>query len=644
MKRFTRFITLGLILVLFGTLVLPLAAQDADPGPGEGGTIVISNIGDDPSTFNPIISSDATSSDVHSNFYPSIIALDDVTLEEAPNVDDGLAESWEYNETGTMLTITLRQDMFWSDGTQITADDWLWAYEAVRSGQTSSPRTSALYQLADGTVTEGVIHGVTKLDDFTLEISLGNVARDDEGNPIENEDGTLELTTNCEAISDINDIATVPAHIYSAAFGEDYASMDDDPYFVPKTEDGTLATYGPFTDPFIEFGVQVSLLAANEDLDTLEVGYGDAELGYVAPGEWLLQQVDDTTVAYERFLAGDFTYDGISPDNQNAFRDLAEEEGFQIIEYPANGYTYMGYNLADPNNPQPGRDADGNLIDQGMHPVFGDLRVRQAIAYAVNVREIIGTQPEGDSPATGILEGNGYPIATHNHPGLSSTDDELAELGVEPFPFEPETAAALLEEAGWVDIDDDGIRECQGCLYATEVDPEFEGSEMEFELLTNAGNNIREATGETIRAQLEDVGITVNYQAIEFGTLVDELLGQQFDALIIGWSLGLPFSPGGGLKAFYGIGNDRPGSGFNYVSYQNEEFDQLVDEADTLEGCDPEQRDQLYAEAQAFIWEEQPYLWLYAGNVLTAAQPEVQNWDPLPYNAAWNIDAWSVND
>ena len=37
MKRFTRFITLGLILVLFGTLVLPLAAQDADPGPGEGG-------------------------------------------------------------------------------------------------------------------------------------------------------------------------------------------------------------------------------------------------------------------------------------------------------------------------------------------------------------------------------------------------------------------------------------------------------------------------------------------------------------------------------------------------------------------------------------------------------------------------------
>jgi peptide/nickel transport system substrate-binding protein len=624
-------------LLLLSMTVAPLAAQDADPGPGQGGIVVESNPGDDPSTFNPVISSDTASSDVTSLMYPSIIGLDDVTLEEAPDVGQALATGWSYDETGTVLTLNLREDITWADGEPITAEDWVWAYEAIRSGETISPRVSALYDLADGSITGGTIHDVTMLDDYTLEIRLGTVATDEDGEVITGDDGEPQLVPNCEALSDLNDIPVVPAHAYEAAFGGDYGSMSDDPYFVPETPGG-FGTFGPFTDPYIEFGVQTSLLA--------DQSFPDTELGYVAPSEWLYQNVEDLTVAYERFLAGDFTWMEISASNQNDFRQY---EGFQTLEYPSNGYAYMGYNLADPDNPQPGRDAEGNIIDQGLHPVFGDVQVRQALAYAVDVREMIGTRSTEDSPATGILEGNGYPIATHNHPGLSSTDDELAELGVEPYPFDPEIAATMLEEAGWVDIDDDGIRECQGCLYAQEVDPEYEGSELEFELLTNAGNNIREAVGETIRAQLEDVGVRVNFQAIEFGTLVDVLLGQQFDAVIISWSLALPFNPGGGLNAFFGIGNDRPDSGFNTGSYHNPELDELVSRADSLpaaddgsyEACDQEARDDLYAEGQRIIWEDQPYLFLYATNTMVAGQPEVGNFDPLPYNPAWNIDAWA---
>ena len=557
MNRLSKFILLGMLVAALLALVVPISAQDAEPG--EGGTIIRSNIGDDPASFNPIISSSVTEGYVTDLMYPDIITNDPVTLQPTPMAAGGLAESWEYDETGTILTVYLRQDIFWADGEQITADDWLWAYNAVKSGTTTSPRTSALYQLDDGTVVDGVIHEVVRIDEFTLQFRLGTVDVDEEGNPVMDEDGNIALLPNCEAINDINDIAVVPEHVFAAAFGDDYAGMDADPYFTPESDNG-FATFGPFTDPFIEFGVQVSLLA--------EQSYPDTVLGQVTPGEWLMQNVEDTTVEYERFLAGDYTWVGVSPDNQNAFREL---EGFQIIEYPSNGYTYMGMNLADPGNPQPGRDENGNLVDQGMHPIFGDLRVRQALAHAIDVRSIIGSRPDGDNPATGILEGNGYPIATHNHPGLSSTDDELADAGVEPYAFDLELAASLLEEAGWVDTDDDGIRECQGCLYATEVDAEYEGSEMQFELLTNAGNALREATGETIRAQLAEIGIVVNYQAIEFGTLVDELTSQEFDAIIIGWSLGLPFSPG--AKGLFGVGADIPGSGFNFTSYQNADYE-----------------------------------------------------------------------
>ena len=634
--RLTRLLALTVIVVLLLALVLPLAAQDV--AAGEGGTVIESNLGDDPSTFNPIISSDTASSDVHDWMYPDIIALDPITLNEVPGAPDGLAESWEYDETGTVLTIHLRQDMFWADGEQITTEDYLWAFNAVKSGQSSSSRTYVMYQLDDGTVTEGVVHSMEALDDFTLQVRLGNVATDEEGNPIQNEDGTFELVPNCQAISDLNDIPVVPAHVYESAFGMDYAAMDADPYFVPEGENG-VATFGQFTDPFIEFGVQVSLVS---DLE-----YPDTSSGQMNPGEWLYQNVEDQTIEFERFLAGDFTFISVSADNQNSLRG---DERFQVIEYPSNGYTFMGYNLADSNNPQPGTDENGNIVEQGIHPIFGDVRVRQALAHAVDVIAMIGTRPEGDAQATGILEGNGYPLATHNHPGLSSTDDELAALGVEPYAYDPELALSMLAEAGWTDADGNGILECNGCLYAETVDPSYEGTEFEFELLTNAGNVIREAAGETVKAQLEEIGIMVDYQAIEFGTLVDTILSQQYDAIILGWNLGLPFTPD--MKWNLGIAADRPGAGFNTGSYYNEEFEDVLDMANALPAaedgsyaaCDPDQRDQLYARAQQIVWEEQPYMFLYASNVMVAAQAELEGWDPLPYNVDWNIDAWSVGD
>lgn len=635
MKRLTKFFWLGMTLSLLAAMVLPLAAQESDPGAGNGGVIVESTFGGDPASFNPIIGNDTVSSAVYAFLYPSIIALDPVTLLPTPMAAGGMTESWEYDETGTVLTLHLRQDLFWSDGTAITSADYLWSVNAVKSGLTSSPRTSAFYQLDDGTVVDGVVHEVTALDDYTVQIRLGNVTLGEDGEPMVNEDGSYVLTANCDAINSVDDVTPVPAHIYGPAFDENLASMDDDPYFFPKTGD-TPATFGTFTDPFIEFGVQVSLLA--------DQNYPDTQLGYVAPSEWIMQQVENSTIEYERFLAGDFTLLSISANNQNSFREL---EGYQTIEYPSNGYTYMGYNLADPSNPQPGRDDAGNLLDQGIHPIFGDVNVRIAISHAVDLVTMIGTRPDGDTAATGILEGNGYPIAIHNHPGLSSVDP-----GLEVRAYDPELAKQMLEEAGWVDEDGNGVRECHGCLYATTVDSAYEGTEMQFELLTNAGNVIRESSGESIRAQLADVGIVVNFQAIEFSTLVDELLSQETDAIIIGWNLGLPFAAGESITGLFGIGNDIPGGGFNFTSFQSEEMENLIKTADTLVGaedgsygaCDETVRNEMYAEAMRIMYDNPPYLWLYATNVMIAAQGNLENFDPLPYNSSWNIDAWTVAD
>ncbi|QPC81029.1 hypothetical protein G4Y79_15095 [Phototrophicus methaneseepsis] len=613
MKRFTHFVMVGALLTLVMALVGPAAAQDTDPN--TGGVIIQGNSGGDPSTFNPIIGSDTVSSDVYDLMYPDIIALNPSTLVEEPSQLGGLAESWEYDETGTVLTINLRQDLTWSDGTPITVDDWIWAADAVRSGETSSPRTYVFTTLADGSADAGFIDSYEKIDDYTLQITLGQPTRDEEGN-------VVELTPNCVALSDINDIAVVPSHLFEAAFGDDYAAMDDDPFFVPT------ATFGAFTDPFFEAGVQVSLLGAEE--------YQDAVEGVVNPSEFVYLSVPDTTVEYERFLAGELTFTSVNLDRQNEFREIADEAGYQVFEYPSNGYTYIGWNLADPNNPQPGLDENGEHPDQGIHPVFGDKLVRQAMAYAVDVDAIIGTRPEGDTPATGIVEGNGTRAVVHNN----SDPLTWVDPGLDPYPYDPEMALSLLEEAGWVDNDGDGQLECNDCLYAREVDESYNGTPMSFNLSTNSGNTVRERIGQTVREQLGEIGITVEFEAIDFGALVDLLTSQTSDAIIIGWSLGLPFDPDG--RWAFGPEADAPGSGFAFTSYYNPELYDLWEQATTIEGCNQEDRLALYQEAMQMLYEDQPYLWLFFGNVMVAAQPNVENFDPYPAAPLWNVDAWRV--
>jgi peptide/nickel transport system substrate-binding protein len=640
MKRLSKFFVLGVIIALFSALVVPINAQDdvVEPaGPGEGGVIVEANWGGDPSTLNPLITADTVSSDVWSWFYPVLIAVDPTTFTYQPNQPYGMAAGWEYDESGTVLTVHLREDMFWSDGVQVTADDYIWAVNAVKSGTTSSTRTTAFYELDDGSQPGGPIHSVTKIDDFTIEIRMGGVETDENGEVVLDENGDPVLLTQCNAIFNVNDVTPVPAHVYAATFGDNYAAMDNDPYFFPTTDTGP-ATFGMFTEPFMEPGVGVDLLSDQNFPDT-------TMLDYVSPGGWFYQTISDSNVEYERFLAGDFTYTAVSPDRQNEFRALADETGdFQYIEYTAGSVNFMAFNTADPSNPQNGRDANG-YIEQGLHPIFGDARVRQAINYGLNIDEMIGTAPDGDKPATGIMEGNGTRGAgVHTHPVFSTILDDLAKLGVTPRPYDLEKAVSLLEEAGWTDSDGDGVRECHGCLYATEVDASYEGSPMEFNLITNAGNVVRESVGETVRAQLTDLGMVVNFQAIDFGTLLDEIFGQAYDAVVVGGTMGLPHDVGDANRAWFTSGADIVGGGLNVMSYQNPDFDRLLEEADTLPGCDPDGRDALYAEAMAQWANDIPWIPLFHSNVMFAAQSNVENFDPLAYSERWNIDSWVITD
>ncbi|MBV7338304.1 hypothetical protein KFU94_60775 [Chloroflexi bacterium TSY] len=157
-------------------------------------------------------------------------------------------------------------------------------------------------------------------------------------------------------------------------------------------------------------------------------------------------------------------------------------------------------------------------------------------------------------------------------------------------------------------------------------------------LLTNAGNSTREDLGVLVQDQLNTVGFDINFEAIDFGALVQKLLGQEFDMVIIGWNLSSPPDPDD--QDFWSTKFDTPGSGFNFVSYNNARMDELLDQALAMPGCLPEDRAPLYAEIQQMIYEDIPYVFI-SGNVANTFY--VNEWgglDPKTWGFNHNMQDW----
>lgn len=576
MKKFSKILLLGLLVVLVAAFGIRAIAQEV--GAGEGGAIIESNFGGDIATLNPILSSDGQSNAVISRMYPSLLTIDPIIGNIVQGSKGAVATSWEVSDDGLTYTFTLRDDWNWTDGTPITSADYKYAFDAISSGQAN---TSLGYVL-------DTIASVEAPDPTTLVITLTG--------------------SDCGALNNIGAVPMVPSHVFNNLFGTDYALMNDSDYNLNPTASAGIFAFSNFRP-----GEQVTLVANQ--------GFPDSELGYVVPEGWIYKTVADQTVEVQQFLAGEITLlPGVPAARQAEFRERAANGEIQIFEAVANSTRFLGFNLADPNNPVNGLDDDGNPLDQGKHPIFGDVRVRQALAYGIDF----------DAINEGVFFGFGIPLATHAVPTSWAYPADL-----EPYPFDQEKARALLEEAGWTDSDGDGVRECNGCMYANP------GDLLEFELLTNAGNASQEALGAVLQDVWGEIGFRVNFQAIDFNVLVETFVGQTFDAVMIFWGFGFPDDPAG-VSVTFSPENDVVNSGFNAVSYYNARLEEILDEAKAVPGCDLEERINLYQEAYTILHEELPWLWLGTATAMQAIQANVENYAPYPNATRWNIDSWTI--
>ncbi len=253
------------------------------------------------------------------------------------------------------------------------------------------------------------------------------------------------------------------------------------------------------------------------------------------------------------------------------FVELRKNSGFQVhyrLETPPMfAYTYIGLNMRP----------------QGRPPIFTDRRVRRALAHLLDVDMLIRKLSYGLAQRiTGPL----YPM----HRG--AYNDTLP-----PISYDPQKAAMLLDEAGWKDTDGDGVR-----------DKVIEGKKvpLEFEILTNAGNEVRLQVAQILKQEAEKVGFRVRISTLEWAVFLERTKKHDFDAYIGGW---VGSHNPQDLKQIWHTRSWAEG-GSNYVGFGNEETDRLIETI--RQELDSQKRDSLYRIFHRIVYEEQPYIFLTA--------------------------------
>jgi peptide/nickel transport system substrate-binding protein len=210
------------------------------------------------------------------------------------------------------------------------------------------------------------------------------------------------------------------------------------------------------------------------------------------------------------------------------------------------------------------------------NPILADVRVRRALLHAANraglVEELFG--------------GEQIVADTFVHP----MDSPYTREGVATYPYDPERAAALLDEAGWT-LSDDGIRR------------DASGAPLQLKLMTTAGNKSREMVEQVLQSQWRDAGIDARIEnenaRVFFGQTLDR---REFGGLaMFAWASAPEPVPRTILHSSQIPSEANSWSGQNYTGFSDPEVDALIvtleEELDAEARLGPWQRlQQIYAE------------------------------------------------
>lgn len=360
---------------------------------------------------------------------------------EIPTINNG-----ELATDGNSVTWKLKQGVKWADGVPFTAQDVLFTYQYITNPEVKATSASAYAE----------IDKVEALDDYSVKITFKN-------------------PTTSWYLPFLGQFGMIiPRHIFEAYNGpnaadapENLKAMGTGPYFVSefRNEDVLIIGGNAVSTNKIIYEVNPYYRDANKPFfSKVELrGGGDVKLAVQAGKEGLVDFVWNAIVSEDTLV-----------DAESTGKALA-------IGAPSSFVERIMLNFSDPNQ----ETADGERSNkQFPNPILSDLLVRQAIAMAIDRETIAAPYGRGGILTTNILV---------EPPIFASSKNN--------YDYNPQKASELLEQAGWVDTDGNGVRE-------------KDGKELRLTFQTSI-QTLRQKNQEQVKRDLAAIGIAVELKQID---------------------------------------------------------------------------------------------------------------------------------
>ena len=540
-----------------------------------GGVYRVATISE-PLTFNLAIANDASSSRILGLLFEGLTETSWLTDEVEPL----LAESWEHSEDGLRWVFRLREDVLWHDGVPFTAADVEFTFNQIiyNPDIPASSRPSFNFRYMDDSSGEWVEAPMTvkAIDQYTVECVL----------PVPFAPFLRSMGT-----------AIYPKHLLEELVEDGSFASTWDINSAPSEIIGT----GPFTISAYIPGERV-VMSRNPNY-WLKDKAGNT-LPYL--NEIIYELVPDLDAELAMFLSGDSDTHGVLGEELAQLEPLQDEGNFTIFRRgPTFGTTFMVFNMNPGSNTETGKP----YVAPEKLAWFQNREFRQAIAHVFDKDTIIND----------VQEGLGY----SQWASISPAAGDFHNPDVRQYEYSLAQANEMLDGLGWTDTDGDGIRE------------DGDGNMIEFTLVTNAGNIVRQRVGGIIQQGMTEAGLSVRYEQVEFGELVSMLTDTyEWETILVGFT-GSP-EPHGGITFWHSSealhiwnpNQDEPAT--NWEAEINELYIRGSQELDRTK------RIEHYLKAQEIAAENVPVIYTTLPERLSAIRNVFGNMTPTLYGL-WDI-------
>lgn len=465
-----------------------------------GGTLNVALVSATPfeGVFNSFLYTGAPDADVMGPMWGSF-------MKSGPNheIGEGGYCEVEFDKDEKSATYKLHKDLTWSDGVPVTADDIIYVYESIGHKDYPGVRFDSDYrnvigmqEYHDGEA--DTISGLEKIDDKTLKVKFKEFYP-----------GILwgaGLTYNVEPKHYLEDI---PLTELEAHDNVRLKPLSCGPFVMENVVPGESVEYVPNPHWFGEKPKVDKIVIKRTSPDTI----------------------------VEALKSG--TFDIVDGINVDAYEDYKDLPNIELLSNITRVYGYVGFKLGKWN-------PETKEVEMDPNKKMADVNLRKAIAYSM------------DNDEVAEIFYNGLRVSANALIDPAHTTYWNSEL--EGYNYDPEKAKQILDDAGYVDVDGDGLRE----------DPD--GNKLTINFASMAGGEIAEPLAQFYIQNWRDVGLDVQLldgRLIEFNAFYDMVEDdrEDLDIFMGGWQTGSNPDPSG----LYGRH-----SLFNYPRYATEEHDALL--------------------------------------------------------------------